>query len=87
MRGQKTGGREPGTPNRLTKELRSVLKNIIADELDELQGTLKKLESKERIEVLIKLMAYVMPRALNIEQHTEMKTYTGFDFVIDDTNK
>ena len=32
MKGVKTGGRMKGTPNRLTKELRSALKNIIHDE-------------------------------------------------------
>ena len=33
--GKKYGGREKGTPNRLTKELRSVLKDIVYQELEE----------------------------------------------------
>ena len=31
--GNKYGGREKGTPNRLTKELRTLLKNILYQEL------------------------------------------------------
>ena len=35
--GKKFGGREKGTPNRLTKELRSVLKDIVYQELEEIE--------------------------------------------------
>ncbi len=40
MQGKKTGGREKGTPNRLTKELRTVLRDMIVAELDVLPKTL-----------------------------------------------
>jgi hypothetical protein len=66
MKGQKTGGRVVGTPNRITIELRKTLKSIIADELDALPGTLAELPSKERLELLIKLLPFCMPKVDSI---------------------
>lgn len=60
--GKKFGGREPGTPNLLTKEMRAILKNIIAKELEMLPETLKKLEPEKRTEIVIKLLPYVLPK-------------------------
>ena len=62
MKGQKTGGRKLGVPNRLTKELRTALKNVISDELEQLPYQLEKLQPKERIELLAKLLPYALPR-------------------------
>jgi len=42
--GKKYGGREAGTPNKLTKELRAVLKNIMHQEIELLPEHLSKLE-------------------------------------------
>ena len=36
--GKKFGGREKGTPNRLTKELRPVLKDLVSQELEKIFG-------------------------------------------------
>ena len=60
--GQKTGGRQAGTPNKLTKELRAVLKNLLHDELSKLPEHFETLQPKERVELLVKLLPYVMPR-------------------------
>ena len=68
--GNKYGGRKKGTPNRLTKELRSVLKSVIYQELDTIQDRLDFLEPKERLGILVKLMPYVMPKTVSIS-HTE----------------
>lgn len=61
-KGVKTGGREAGTPNRLTKELRRVLKDLLHQELENLQEHLNNLESKERLEILVKLLPYALPK-------------------------
>ena len=61
-KGFKTGGREQGTPNQLTKELRSILKNILARELESIPDNLNKLEPKDRLEMLIKLIPFVLPK-------------------------
>lgn len=58
----KYGGRRKGTPNRLTKEVRAVLKEVVFDEMSQIHLHFEKLDPKERIELLIKLMPYVCPK-------------------------
>lgn len=60
--GNKYGGRKKGTPNKLTKELRSVLKEVIYNELENIEEQLDELEPKQRLELVIKLMPYVFPK-------------------------
>ena len=54
--GKKYGGRQKGTPNRMTKELRAVLKDVLFEELGEIKEKLDMLEPKERLELVIKLI-------------------------------
>ena len=67
--GIKYGGRQKGTPNRMTKELRSILKEIIFEELGDIQEKLDLLEPKERLEILVKLVPFVLPKVNSIS-HT-----------------
>ena len=67
MLGKKTGGRAPGTPNKITAELREVLKGVVAKELTTITATLEALPPRERLEVLVKLLPYCMPRIGAIE--------------------
>lgn len=60
--GKKFGGREAGTPNRLTKELRIALKNILHQEIEMLPNHFNKLEPKDRIEFLVKLLPFALPK-------------------------
>lgn len=66
MTGIKTGGRKAGTPNKITSELRETLKGILSRELDTIQATLDNLPAKDRLEVVLKLMPYCMPKLDNI---------------------
>ena len=68
--GIKYGGREKGTPNRMTKQLRFVLKNILYQELEQIQGYLDTLNPKERVELLIKLMPYALPKVTSVSHTT-----------------
>lgn len=58
----KTGGRLKGTPNKITKESRAILSEIVSNEIDNLPELLEQLEPRERAFVIIKLMPYVMPK-------------------------
>lgn len=60
--GKKYGGRKKGTPNKLTKELRSILKEVIYHELENIEGRLDQLDPKQRIELVVKLMPYIFPK-------------------------
>ena len=59
---EKTGGREKGTPNKVTRELREILKNIIDQELDALPAMIHRLPDEKRLDVIIKLLPYVLPK-------------------------
>lgn len=61
-KGIKTGGRTQGTPNKLTAEVKETIKNIVENEINGLETRLNTLETKERIEFLIKLLPYVLPK-------------------------
>lgn len=60
--GKKFGGRETGTPNKLTKELRAALKNILHQEIELLPDHFQSLEAKDRLELLVKLLPFAMPK-------------------------
>lgn len=60
--GKKFGGREAGTPNKLTKEIRAALKNILHQEIELLPDHFNKLEPKDRLEILIKLLPFALPK-------------------------
>ncbi len=66
MQGQKTGGRAAGTPNKVSGELRKTLKGIIAAELDALLTTLAELPPRERLDLLIKLLPFALPKVNTI---------------------
>ena len=57
-KGIKTGGRQQGTPNRLTKEIRSVLKDFVHKEMEMLPEHIESLETEDRIQLLIKIIPF-----------------------------
>ena len=77
--GNKYGGREKGTPNRLTQELRTVLKDIVYRELETIELRLDELDPKERIELTIKLMPYVFPKLQSISHSANEPLDWGVD--------
>jgi hypothetical protein len=68
--GKKYGGRGKGTPNKMTKEIRSVLKDVMYNEIEVIQEHLDTLKPKERLELLVKLLPYVLPKVTSISHTT-----------------
>lgn len=58
----KQGGRAKGTPNKITAELKSILKEVVNNELANIEERLNTLDNKQRIELVIKLLPYVIPK-------------------------
>lgn len=77
--GNKYGERTKETPNRLTKELRTVLKDVVYRELESIELRLDELDPKERIELTIKLMPYVFPKLQSISSTTNEPLDWGMD--------
>ena len=68
--GKKFGGRKKGTPNKMTKELRSTLKDVLFREIEEIEDRLDLLDPKDRLDLLIKLMPYALPKVTSISHKT-----------------
>jgi len=77
-------GRPAGVPNRLTKELRNILKDIVSQELENMPGLLNKLEPEKRLEILVKLLAYVLPKIEPVQAKQDEPSEFGLDLF--DTN-
>lgn len=62
--GANTHMRKPNTKNvPLTRDLRDRLKSIVETELDRLPDLLEGLTDKERLDVILRLMPLVVPKA------------------------
>lgn len=69
-RGTKTGGRQKGTPNKTTAELKSVINKLIGDYQDsgQMAQDLMSIEDpRERLTTACKLMEYVIPKMRSVE--------------------
>ncbi len=66
MKGYKTGGRTAGTENKVSKELRTLLKDFLLKELEDIPGQLEKLDSRDRLELVIKLLPYALPKVKEV---------------------
>ena len=70
-KGIKTGGRTKGTPNKLTSEIKETLKDVLSNEIENLPHRLSELDVKDRLDVLVKLIPYILPKEneqMNFEQ-------------------
>ena len=63
----KTGGKTKEVENKTTKEIRTVLKDVINNELLNIETLFEGLPPKERLEIIIKLIPYVLPKVENVK--------------------
>ena len=84
--GIKTGGRQKGTPNKTTSSLRTAISKIVNDyyNSDTLMEDINKLKPKERVDMMEKLAAYVVPKLQSVDLNAEVKTeHTIEDMLIE----
>jgi hypothetical protein len=62
-KGQKTGGRKEGTPNKVTKGMRDRLTSVLQSELDHLPELFEEVTARDRLQFIIKLIPYIIPQA------------------------
>jgi len=57
----KTGGRNAGTPNKVTSEVREQFQHLLENNIDKMQNDIEQLEPKDRLKVMLELSKFVIP--------------------------
>jgi hypothetical protein len=55
-------GRPKGVPNKTTKELKGLIHRVVEQQLETIEEDLQDLDPKDRLNVLLKLVEYVLPK-------------------------
>jgi len=78
----KYGGRQRGVKNTTSRELKSVLGDFIAEQLESLPSTFNSISNPEkRLELLLKMLPFVLPKAQEIT--LEMLPESKLDFLVE----
>ena len=70
----KTGGRQFGTPNKVTADVKGWINKLIDENKDLLESDLKQLEPKDRWNIIEKLMQYTTPKIQSIAAQIDLET-------------
>lgn len=73
---EKTGGRVAGTPNKVTGTVKEWIAGLIDKNRAQVEKDLKMLEPKERLQVLEKLMQYVVPKQATVATKIDFNSLT-----------
>ena len=60
---KKTGGRKKGATNKTTRSLKEKINDLVEDLYLDVLKDIKNLDEKERLQIFIKLLPYVIPKA------------------------
>ena len=78
--GKKFGGRERGTPNKLTKELRHAINDFLNNNIEEIQKNFDLLEPKDKLYFYEKILSYTLPKMQSIST-PDIKQVPKIEFV------
>ena len=78
MIGQKTGGRQKGTPNKITAEIREFLASLVFDNMDLIRQDVKDMTPEQRAVFLPKILPYIAPKVKTVSE-TEGKSQASLD--------
>ena len=85
-KGHKTGGREKGTPNKITADLRERIHDFLSENWQFIQDDFKKLDPKDRLFFYEKLLQYGLPKLQSTEliSNIEQLSDQQLDFIINE---
>lgn len=84
MKGQKTGGRKKGTPNKTPAEVKEVLLGLFTDNIKQLKKDVSELTARDRLQFFAKVLPYIVPREVERLEVTEVVEQPLFADVADD---
>ncbi|RCR68317.1 hypothetical protein [Larkinella punicea] len=76
----KTGGRKPGTPNKVNSTIKERIVQLIDDKFDDIKDDLDKLDPEDRVSAYLKMLEYVLPK----QRETKIDVSSLTDEQIDD---
>ncbi|SDX19314.1 hypothetical protein [Aequorivita viscosa] len=65
--GKKFGGRTKGTPNKTTQEMRDFMRDFLSRKFEKLDEVFDQLEPKEKINALLKMLPYLVPKQMQMD--------------------
>jgi len=82
-------GRRAGVPNRITGSVKTWLSGLIDDNRMQIEKDLKKLEPKDRLLILERLMQYTVPKQQAVTAQIDLNqlTETQLDIIISEITK
>jgi hypothetical protein len=88
--GKKFGGRNKGTPNRQTSEIKTLIQQVVECNIAMLQRDFDSLEAKDRLAFFEKVLRFVIPaqasNEININALTESELNTLCDSLLNKLN-
>ena len=75
-------GRPKGTPNRITQDVRAWLSAVIDKNRKQMERDLKALEPKDRLQMIEKLMQYVIPKQQAVSAEVDFSKLTDEQLTI-----
>ncbi len=71
----KTGGREKGTPNKTSAQVKELITDLLQDNAEQIRQDFAQLTPAERIKAVGQLAAYIVPKqtAVSIEQQAAIE--------------
>jgi hypothetical protein len=77
---KKHGGRTIGSKNKISEAMRESLAEVLQGEIDGLKERFESLYNIQRIELLVKLLPYIVPRLATEININEQSSPDRFDF-------
>lgn len=76
-------GRPSGQPNKITSDVRNVLKNVVAEEIENIRTLLESCDVNTRLDIIIKLLPYILPKCesvhYSVDEPPEFNSFYNLD--------
>ena len=91
LQGNKTGGRQKGTQNKTTVNLKNTINGIVERQFETLESDLQGLDGRDKINFVLKLIEYILPKQreqkINFNDLTDQEIDSLIDRLKNDGNE
>lgn len=72
-------GRPKGTPNKSSQEVREFMQSFLSEKFENLDEIYSQLEPKDKINAIIKMLPYVVPKQMQMDLMATVETKPTLD--------